>query len=75
MTGKLSLQRAVDLRSVREKVQNAAGIAPLVVIPRNELDEIFVQGDSGLRVKDGRLRGSDEIRGNNIVLSVSENSL
>jgi hypothetical protein len=37
---------------VRAEVDNAVGIAPLVVVPGDELDEVVVESDAGLSVED-----------------------
>ena len=42
----------VDLGHVESKINNTVGVAPLVVVPGDELDEIFVQLDSGMNVYD-----------------------
>ena len=42
---------SVLLSDVDEKVDHTLGVAPLIVVPRDELDEVSVQGDSSLRVE------------------------
>ena len=35
------------------QVDQAVGVAPLVVIPRDKLDEVIVEGDTSFDVEDG----------------------
>ncbi len=69
---KSDLVRTIDLRHVAEKIQNTTAVAPLVVVPRNELDEVLVQADAGLGVEDGRGRVAVQVAGDEVVLGVLE---
>ena len=64
----------VLLGSIDQKVANTPRVAPLVVIPRNELYELLVQHDSSRGIKDGACWVTNEISGNNRVLSVCNNA-
>ena len=43
--------------------------------PRDELDKVVVERDTGLGVKDGRLGGTDEVGRDNLVFGVTEDTL
>jgi hypothetical protein len=50
-----SLRNALlGLEYVADQVDDAVAVAPLVVVPGDELDEVLVQSDSSLGVKDAR---------------------
>lgn len=57
-----------------QEVKDTAGVTPLVVVPRNELDEVLVEGDTGLGIEDGGMWVAVEVRGDDLVLSVAENA-
>ena len=61
---------SINLGHVGEQVEHAAGVAPLVVVPADELDEVVVEGDAGLGVEDGGVGVAVQIGGDNIVLGV-----
>ena len=42
----------ISARHVCDKVYDAAGVAPLVIVPRNEFHKVIVQRDSRLCVED-----------------------
>ena len=44
----------LGLEYVADKVNNTVAVAPLVVVPGDKLDEVLVQSDSSLGVKDAR---------------------
>lgn len=66
------LSVSVDLGDVHQEVENTTGVAPLVVVPRNELDKVLVQGDTGLGVKDGGAVVTAHVRRDDLVLGVAE---
>jgi hypothetical protein len=47
----------------------------LVIYPRDKLDKVVVERDTGLGVKDGRLGGTDEVGRDDLVLGVAEDTL
>ena len=49
----MRLVRTIDLGDVCEEIENTARVAPLVVVPRDKLDEVLVEGDTGLGIEDG----------------------
>lgn len=58
-----------------KEVEDTAGVTPLVVVPRDQLDKVVVEGDTGLGIEDGGVGVAVEIRGDNIVLGVSQDAL
>ena len=69
------LQSTILLRRVDEEVADTAGVAPLVVVPRDELDEVGVELDSGVGVEDGRVLVADEVGGDNLLVGVADDAL
>lgn len=51
------------------------GIAPLVVVPGDELDEVGVQGDTGLGIEDGGVVVTVQVGGDNVIVGVAEDAL
>lgn len=66
---------SVLLGNVGDEVADTARVAVLVVVPRDELDKVGVEGDTGLGVKDGGLGGAKEVGGDDLVVSVAEDAL
>jgi len=60
---------------VLDQVDDAAGIAPLVVIPADDLHKGWVQHDASLGVESAGDRASLEVCGNEGLFSVAEVSL
>jgi hypothetical protein len=60
---------------VGDQVDDTLRVSPLVIVPRDQLDKVVVERDTGLGIKDGRVRVADKVSGDNIVLSVAENAL
>lgn len=57
------------------QVEAPVRVTPLVVVPRNELNKVVVERDTGGSVEDGRVRVADEVLRDNSVLSVAEDAL
>jgi len=68
-------EHAVDDRHVGDEVDEAGRVAPLVVVPRDELDEGGRQHDARARVEDGRAGLADEVRRHDLVLGVADDAL
>ena len=51
----------VDTSDVGDQVADSSRVSHLVVVPSDELDELVVEGDTGLGVEDGRSGGSDKV--------------
>ncbi len=49
----LLLQVTVNLGHVKNKVDQSARVAPLVIVPRNELHKVVVQGDTSSDINNG----------------------
>merc|ERR1711977_440034 len=71
----VDLVGTVDLGHVAQQVEDTAGVAPLVVVPGDELDEVVVKADTGLGVDDGAGRVAAHVGGDDVVLSVVEDAL
>ena len=57
-----------------EEVQNTAGVAPLVVIPCNEFDEVFVERDAGGSIENAGMVISIQVGGHKRILRVSHDA-
>ena len=44
----------LGLEHVADQVDNTVAVAPLVVVPRDKLDEVVVQGNTSLGIEDAR---------------------
>ena len=67
--------RAVLLGHEDEEVKASVRVTPLVIVPRNELNKVVVERDTGSSVKDGRVRVADKVLRDNGVLSVAKDTL
>jgi hypothetical protein len=65
----------INLGNILHEIDNPLGVSPLVIVPRNQLDEILVQLDSSFSVKDRRRLVSNEIGRDDVFLGVFENTL
>lgn len=68
------LSVAVDLGDVGEEVEHTARVAPLVVVPGDELDEVVVEGDTGLAVDDRAVGVAVQVARDDIVVGVVEDA-
>jgi len=66
---------AINLGHVAGELDQTVGVAPLVVVPGNELDESVVESDAGLHIQDGGVRFADEILGDDLILGQGEDTL
>jgi hypothetical protein len=66
---------SILLGSKGNVVANTAGVAPLVVVPGNELDEGVRKLDTGLGVKDGGVGVANEVGGDDSLVSVLNDTL
>ncbi|KAI8439274.1 hypothetical protein MSG28_013111 [Choristoneura fumiferana] len=60
---------------VLDEIDDSAGVAILIVVPADQLDEVVVEGDASGSVEDGGVSVSDEVRGHHLVLGVAEHTL
>ena len=65
---------SINLGDVRNQVEYATAVTPLVVVPADKLDEVGVELDTGLGVEDGRVGVAVQVAGDDLVLSVGENA-
>ena len=63
------------LDDVVEEVDDTVGVAPLVVVPRDELDEGRGELMPATCVEDGRARVALEVGGDDLVLGVADDAL
>lgn len=64
----------INLGNVYKEIEDTAGVTPLVVVPRDELDEVIVKSDTSLGVEGGGVGATVKVRGDDLVLSVTENA-
>ncbi|KAH3662420.1 hypothetical protein OGAPHI_005672 [Ogataea philodendri] len=64
----------VYLGNVFKQVDNSGGVTVLVVVPGDKLDEGWGQQDTSLSVENRGSAVGNEVGGNNILVSVTENS-
>jgi hypothetical protein len=57
------------------QVDHAVGVAPLVVVPADELEEVLVQLDRRAGVEDRRALVVDEVGRDDLVVGVAEDAL
>ena len=53
---------APSLGHLLDQVDDAVGVAPLVVVPRDDLEEVVVEGNARLGVEDGRVQVRVRVR-------------
>mmetsp|Transcript_27631 Transcript_27631/g.56627 ORF Transcript_27631/g.56627 Transcript_27631/m.56627 type:complete len:414 (+) Transcript_27631:378-1619(+) len=71
----LSLNLGVNSSDVLHEVNNTARVAPLIVIPGNKLDEVGVEHDTGISIKDGGDGVALVVSGHKGLIGVSEEAL
>src|SRR5690554_6729502 len=69
------LQQTVLFRHVLDQIEHAVAVAPLVVVPAHQLEEVGVQLNACLGIVDARERTGDEIAADDFVLGVPEETL
>ena len=65
----------VDGIHVLDQLQNLVGVADLVVVPGNDLDEGVGQSDAGISVEDGGTGVAQEVGGHDGLVGVTQNAL
>ena len=63
------------LGNVDQEIADAPRVTPLVVVPGDQLDEVLVQLDTGLGIEDGGSLVTNEIGGDDIIISVLDDTL
>jgi hypothetical protein len=57
------------------EVDHPIRVTPLVVVPGDDLVEVFVEGEAGLLVVDRGVGVVEDVGGNDLVLSVAQHAL
>ena len=65
----------VHFRHVRNKLDDTARVAPLIVVPPDELDKVGAEGDASSGVGDGRVRITYKVGRDDRVFRVAEDAL
>jgi len=60
--------------TLTQKINDAARVTPLIVVPRYKLDKVLVERDTGLRIEDGGMWVTIQVRRYNVILRVSQNA-
>jgi hypothetical protein len=68
------LVRAVLFGSEDEEIAHSPGVAPLVVVPCDELDEVLVKRNTSACIEDGGVGAADEVGGHDGVLGVAHDA-
>ena len=63
------------LRNMKGQIDNSVGITPFIIVPRDQLNKVRVEGDTSLSIEDGASGVSDEVLADNFFVSVSQDSL
>jgi hypothetical protein len=70
-----NLLRTIGLGSKHKQIAHPARVTPLVIVPSDQLDEVFVELDASGSIKDGRSGVADEISGDNGVFGIFDDAL
>lgn len=70
-----ALESTVLLSGEDQEVADTLGVTPLVIVPRDELDEVAVECDAGVRIKDGRVLVASEVGRDDLLVSVANDAL
>jgi hypothetical protein len=52
---------SINLGSVSQKINDTVRVTEFVIVPRDELDEVGVKGNTGSGIEDGTFLGTNEI--------------
>lgn len=61
--------------NVEQEVTDTPRIAPLVIVPGDQLDKVLVQLNTGFGIEDGGSRVADEICGDDVLVGILDNAL
>ena len=75
MNSKALLHLAVHRENMLDKVDHAATVPILVVVPSDELHKVVIQRNAGLGVEDAAALVADEVSRDDLVLSVAQDAL
>src|SRR6516165_8110808 len=65
----------IQLQDLLQEIDATIGIAPLVVVPADQLEKAAIEFDAGACIKDTRTRIMQEICRNHFVFGIAKNSL
>mmetsp|Transcript_70223 Transcript_70223/g.146982 ORF Transcript_70223/g.146982 Transcript_70223/m.146982 type:complete len:360 (+) Transcript_70223:982-2061(+) len=65
----------IHLGHVAGQVHQSVGVAPLVVVPGHQLQELVVQGDAGTLVEDGGEGASGEVGGDHLLVGEAQDAV
>ena len=71
----LGTRLSVNLSHVGDEFENLVRVADFVVVPRNYLNESVGESDTSLSVEDRSASVAEEVRRNDSILSVTQNTL
>lgn len=60
--------------TLTKEIQNTTRVAPFIIVPGNQLDEMVVQSNTGLGIKDGRMVVTIQIAGNQLILGIGNDT-
>lgn len=63
------------LGGVNNQVDNTVGVSHLVIVPGDQFNKVGVQRDSGLGIEGHGVRVSNEVGGDDLILSVTNKAL
>jgi hypothetical protein len=69
-----SLCRGIHLSDVCEKVQDSSRVAPLVIVPGHQLNEVIIQRNAGLDVNYGGVVIAVQVGRDNVVMGDGQNA-
>lgn len=72
---RLEASGSILLGSEDEEVADTAGVAPLIVVPGDELDEVGAELDTGVGIEDGRGGVANEVGGDDLLIGVLKDAL
>jgi hypothetical protein len=62
----------INLCDICKEIKNTARVTPFVVVPGDEFDEVLVEGDTGLGIKDRRVCVTIQVSRDDFVLGIGE---
>ena len=65
----------LSLGNIFDQVNNSGGVTVFVIVPGNQLDELWRQLDTSGGIEDGSVSVTQEIRGDNGIFGVTQNTL
>merc|ERR1719353_782110 len=66
---------SILLGHVAHKINNSAGVSPLIIVPSDQLDKLRVKHNAGFGIKSRGDRVSNEILGDKILITITKETL